>query len=196
MAPKNQDGKRLCATCNPYSKTVSAYDEKRVESRVNKFLCEKYSSEAFPIGTYAPFRSCGDNKRPDTILHFAEERHAFIIETDEHFHKEYDQSCEWSKILNHAQSLLQTFDLLYVTVIRFNPDAWKVAGKTTRYSFENRLRRLQEVIEECVSGKYRDRTFTFFQMFYPTDTMDDIVVEASAATVEAWFSKLQPEVCA
>ncbi len=189
-ARKNQDGNRLCATCNPYSRTVTLYDERRAESKVNKFLCDNYPSATFPIGTYAPFRSCGDIKRPDTILHFPAASHAFIIETDENCHNEYNNSCEWSKILNHAQSLLQTFDLHNVTVIRFNPDAWKVAGKTVNFSFKDRLELLKSVIERRMASG-GGRMFTVFHMFYPVAVAGGGVVESTPETVEARLSEVQ-----
>lgn len=194
-APKNKDGNRLCATCNPYSKTVSMYDENRAEMKVNKFLSELYPAETFPIGTYAPFRSCGDKKKPDTIMLFLREKHAFIIETDENYHKGYEPKCEWEKILNHSQSLHQSFELDKITIIRFNPDVWKVNEITTRFYFKERVKVLHDLIIKSLNSQ--DNSLYVFHLFYPVETKIEnpilknlAVRQSSQKEINNWIKEL------
>ncbi len=121
-------------------------------------------------------------------MHFESYSHGFLVETDENHHKEYNQPCEWSKILMHSQSLVQTFNVSKITVIRFNPDAWKVADVTTSFPFENRLNELRNVILNCLSAQ--DMRLAVFHMFYPCATVEDFVVQTEHSVVEEWFTEL------
>ncbi len=121
-------------------------------------------------------------------MHFENQRHGFLIEIDEDYHQNYTKTCEWSKILKHSQSLVQTFDLQSITVIRFNPDAWKVAGETRPFAFKNRLNELRNVIVNCLSAQ--DVRLAVFHMFYPCETVDDFVVQTEHSVVEEWFTEL------
>lgn len=53
-----------------------------------------------------------------------------IVETDEHCHQSYEISCEWAKALQHGQSALQTEGIKRVGFYRFNPNIFKVKGKS------------------------------------------------------------------
>ncbi len=163
--------------------------------KVNRYLCEIYTDKTYPIGTYAPFRQCGDNKRPDTIMYFKKQQHGFLIETDENHHDGYDQDCEWSKLMNHAQSLFQTFDVQKVTVIRFNPDVWKVDGEKVKVDLKDRLAKLKQLIDTCITSQ--NIIFKMFFMFYPAtaptqgSNIDDLAVhEVKGNRIEDVFSRL------
>ncbi len=165
---KDTEGVSVCASCNPNSATVLHYNETRAEMRVNRFLGREFPSETFPVGTYAPFSTCGDRGKPDTVMLFPTRRHNFLIETDEHHHSSYTEQCEWKKILNHVQSFLQSYDPQKVTVIRFNPDAWKVNGKAVRYKFEDRLTILKGVVAQSLETQ--ESFLEVHHLFYPTQS--------------------------
>lgn len=180
---RNRDGKRLCSTCNPYSRRRSLYDKNRPENKVNDYLA-KHFDQVYPVGTYAPFRTCEDQKKPDTIV--IETDLMAIVETDENAHENYLEICEWAKALNHGQSGLQTDGIARVAFIRFNPDTWKVAGSTVRFKFTERLEVLRDLIRELSSTQEDD--FTIHHCFYPRDD-DEKVVKTEKETLEYWIHR-------
>ncbi|KAJ3171377.1 hypothetical protein HDU87_008335 [Geranomyces variabilis] len=73
--------------------------------KVNTFLWSRFP-QTYPVGTYAPFRSCGDTRKPDAVVVLGDLM--VVVETDEDCHAEYELSCEWAKALQHGQSALMT----------------------------------------------------------------------------------------
>ena len=191
ISSKKIDGKRLCATCNPNSKTTQAYNENRAEMKVNRHLAETLPDfTVYAIGTYAPFKSCGDYKRPDTIL--VQNDFMAIVETDERAHDSpnYEISCEMTKALQHGQSALQSDNVHRVAFIRFNPDAWKVAGETVRMKLKEKLSDLSALIEKLFIEQTTDEPFVFYTMFYPGETTEDRIQKVAAEELDAWVEKL------
>lgn len=191
VSSKNADGKRLCWTCNPYSKATSVFDRDRKENRVNKHLAETLPEfTVYAIGTYAPFKACGDSKRPDTVL--TRQDFMVIVETDEHGHGNgnYEISCEMAKALQHGQSALLTPGISRVAFIRFNPDAWKVAGETQRMTFKEKLADLSALIEKLFREQTTDEPFTLITLFYPAPSTADRVQKVTAEVLNDWMEML------
>jgi hypothetical protein len=109
--------------------------------QINRFLAENFPL-TYPVGTYAPFRSCGDRKFPDTVVSAGDMM--FIVETDESSHEHYELSCEWAKALQHGQSALQTEGIARVCFVRFNPNDWRVEGRPVKYKMKERFEDLKQ----------------------------------------------------
>ena len=153
--------------------------------KVNKYLAQHYEN-VYPIGTYAPFRQCGDTKQPDTIL--IEKRVMAIVETDEHNHEKYELPCEFGKALQHGQSGLHTEGVDRICFIRFNPDTWRVNGKIVKMRFEDRLPYLKQAIDKAVNEQTED--FEMYHLFYPSESEDDKCVQVTSETLQSWFDEL------
>ena len=183
---KNKDGNRLCSTCNPYSKTVSLYDERRPEIKVGKALSECFPEETFPVGTYACFRSCDDTRKPDIILNFKEFRHMFNVEVDENNgHQNYETTCEWAKVLNHCQSMLQTDNTTKATTIRLNSSTWKVNGETVSIPLDKRIMALIDCIKHQLTTQ-KDQ-IEIIHLYYN----DHEIRSTSQEDIEKWISELR-----
>ncbi len=182
---KGLDGKRLCSDCNPNSMRRSLFDANRDEMKVNVYLCKRYDS-AYPIGTYAPFRACGDTKRPDSVVVVRDMM--FIIETDENGHVSYQINCEWAKALQHGQSALQTETIRRVCFIRLNSSAWRVNGQLQQCKLANRLECLGELIDKQVLEQ--TETYEMYKLFYPSQSQDDKCVQVTTAELQKWFEEL------
>ncbi|KAI9103182.1 hypothetical protein DFS34DRAFT_671390 [Phlyctochytrium arcticum] len=181
----------LCQFCNPRSQRRSVYDAGRAENQVNTYLAQNLEDTftTYAIGTYAPFRSCGNNKRPDKVVR--REDFMGIIETDENCHgdddRKYTTGCEWVKALGHGQSSLQTEGINRVAFFRFNPDAWTVDGKTKRCGWEIRMRLLKKLIIKA----FQDQTEAFIMsMLYYPSIEPNPVQEVSLEMIEEWMETL------
>lgn len=107
----------LCGYCNPESmkrqKTsemtlLKFLDDNKVEHVHNKSI-------GFECGSY----------RPDFLIDCG--THYIVVENDENQHETYEQECEIVRMINIEQALgLRTIFL------RYNPDAYKIDGETTR----------------------------------------------------------------
>jgi hypothetical protein len=100
---------------NPKTKRRGVYDETRDEMivicRLVDLLDDTFT--IVPIGSYAPFSACGNNKKPDVIIKHDFSATGIILEIDENCHRSYDSSCEYAKALNSAQLLLSTLSRSY-----------------------------------------------------------------------------------
>ncbi|TPX51072.1 hypothetical protein SeMB42_g01417 [Synchytrium endobioticum] len=149
LCKKTADGKRLCASCNPASATRSLYDDNRPDIKIAKHLAQVYG-QVYHVGTYAPFRTCDDKKKPDIVIRIGNQM--IIVEVDEFGHANYNSICEWSKLLMHIQSGLAMENVDSVVFIRINPHAWKVNDKTQRIKFEERVKWLANTIDSAVQS--------------------------------------------
>ncbi len=153
--------------------------------KVNAYLCKRYEI-SYAVGTYAPFRACGDNKRPDSVVIVGDLMS--IIETDENGHESYDISCEWAKALQHGQSALQTETIRRVCFVRLNSSGWKVNGQTQRYQLADRLEELGNLINKQVQEQ--KNTYEMYKLFYPSDSVEKKVIKVTAVELQKWFDEL------
>jgi hypothetical protein len=127
----------------------------------------------FEYQKYLPFKACG-------IV--SETAHAFIdfsilmpwgvvlLECDEDQHKFYDPSCDPRRDFDSCNSILQGTQHKAV-VLRYNPDAFKVAGITRRTSKKDRQKKLIEILKSWEEDPAPDLGFARFFLFY--DAADD-----------------------
>lgn len=181
---KTEEGRRLCSDCNPTSARRSLYDLSRPEMKVNRHLAEEFPG-TYPIGTYAPFRDCGDTKRPDTVVIIG--NLMAIVETDEGGHRQYEVSCEWAKALQHGQSAIQTEGVRRVCFVRLNPDAWRANGVLKNPPIADRLDDLVNLLRLQATDQEED--FTMFKMFYSNPT-GETCVQISKEELTLWFERL------
>jgi hypothetical protein len=173
---RNEEEKRLCQYCNPHSRASVEYGAK--ERMINEYLA-KHFPETYAIGTYAPFRSCGDYKRPDTIIKCGTT--LVIVENDEHHHRTYNLDCEWSKILQHIQSSMLTDGVEQILVIRFNPDEW-VGENGETDDIATRLEALRDLIQDRFENQ--ERFMEMYHMYYPGKKIEKVTDEDIALWID------------
>lgn len=91
------------------------------------------------IGTYPAFKDCGDKAQPDIVIQHKPTNQWVVFEVDEHYHRPYDTSCEWKKVLGHFQSILATDNATTAHFIRFNPDNFANQPSTFPKTLEAKL---------------------------------------------------------
>ncbi|KAJ3160946.1 hypothetical protein HDU86_008309 [Geranomyces michiganensis] len=153
--------------------------------KVNEFLCGRFP-QTYPVGTYAPFRSCGDNRKPDTVVSVGDLM--ATIETDEDGHGDYELSCEWAKALQHRQSALMTDGVKRVAFVRFNPSPWKVTGVTVRCALQSRMEVLGDLIQTLADTQ--TELSTLHKVFYPCTSKEDKCVAVTPEEIHGWFETL------
>ena len=125
---------------------------------------------------------CG-NYRPDIKIDCG--THFLIIEIDEDQHRQYDDKCELSRVLNIHQALG-----MRCVFLRYNPDVFRVQNKATIVQTNTRLklllqetrRHMEEIPEEEVS---------IYKLFYNNDS-GERVVRYNFST-EDLFEKVEEE---
>ena len=140
----------------------------------------------YHIGTYAPFISCGDYKKPDIIIRIG--TILVIVEVDEHYHRDYPQTCEWSKCMQHTQSALETDNVRNVIFIRFNPNGWQVRGETVVTPLETKMKVLKEHLDKQLT-KVEEHQLQVSYLYYPTEVEDPIDIK-SQEELEHWYGVL------
>lgn len=132
-----------CKGCNIYYVTQNEYCvycsdspyQKKFEKEVYDFLTENEYEFVFNKSVSSKLRF-----RPDFLFTF--DTHTLIVEVDEYQHNSYDVDEEVSRM-----ECIQTELDQNCIFIRYNPNSFKIKGKTKRPS--NRLETLRETIEDC-----------------------------------------------
>ena len=199
---KDEDGRRRCSYCSPYGRYNRQHQGKQVhssEALVGQLMMRYLSQDwtLYPVGTFAPFRACGDNQKPDYVLSHSSGLWC-DVEVDEEAHTRsftpgfYSNSCEMKKVLAHSQSLLSSEGCESAACIRINPDTWTVAGRVIERSLEERVRILVAHLHQLVSEKSA-RNRLFF-LFYPAaDGLTAEVREMPQSELLEWYSLLTDE---
>ncbi|KAI9101848.1 hypothetical protein DFS34DRAFT_433855 [Phlyctochytrium arcticum] len=178
-----------CQYCNLKSVRRSMYDKRRAEQQVNTHLAQALDSSfvVYPVGTYAPFSACGDDRKPDTVVR--KDDFMGLIETDENGHRSsrYTTTCEWAKALGHAQSGLQTEGVKRIGFFRINPDAWMVDGRKKECPLVDRMELLTTKIEEA--AKNQTKAFSMTILYFPSP-LDNPVQEVAQDVIDDWMDEL------
>jgi hypothetical protein len=106
---------------------------------------------------------CG-NYRPD--IKIDANTHIVIVEIDEDQHNQYDHSCEMARMFNIFQS-----EGMRCVFLRFNPDVFKINGKTKKVYKDTRLKILATKIKDSMNNIPED-DLTIYKLFY--DNTEDI----------------------
>ena len=117
----------------------------------------------FQYQHHIPFKACGLNSetkhaRLDFLV--ATEWGYVIIEVDELQHKSYDPSCDVRRDFDVAAAV--TLGSAHkLRILHFNPDAFRVDGKTRTTGKKDRIAKLLEALEEGEPAGF-DRVFLFY----------------------------------
>ena len=153
--------KKFCAYCNPNAKAKTREYEVVVYMEENfdkKFVHNKSTGNGV----------CG-GKRPD-ILYDAD-THFVIIEVDEDQHRQYEKSCEVSRMVDIYTSLgMRTI------FIRYNPDVIRINGKVHKIFKKNRMKVLLEKVKECINT-IPEKELTVYKLYYNCDDKKDLICE-------------------
>lgn len=177
---------KLCSYCDPNSK--ASRRSRREEEAVAEFLKKnKIRFEREVSISFKCFSDKEENSKKSARLDFVvynRKKKIFVIEVDENQHKSsiYSISCDIRRMLDVmcAVSIGSGTPPENVIWIRFNPNAYKLNGKTTRMKKkEERLKRLVSVLQdkddENRRKKKRKKTEKIIYMYY-----DSSFVPASA----------------
>jgi len=110
---------------------------------------------------------CHDTTKSHLRLDFIIIRNGtlFIIECDEFQHRDYEVSCENSRISNLLTALVMNGNTLPIFLIRFNPDGYKVNGVRGKVPLQQRYDHLKKYIENTPTPTI---AFSIHYMYYDT----------------------------
>jgi len=131
----------LCSYCNP---NTSKYQKTR-EMTVKKLL-----ESATDLGTHIHDKPVGGEcgkYRPDFLYDAV--THRVVVEVDEDQHRGYDPECERVRMINILGALG-----MRCVFIRYNPDTFKVDGKTVRVYEKKRHELLLKTIREYMKPSF------------------------------------------
>jgi hypothetical protein len=149
--------KYLCPYCRPAESRKHNKELKIVKYIQNhtKFdiIHDKISADNTTI--------CG-KYRPDILIEFSDRY--IIVEIDENQHKQYDESCEISR-------MHQIFEGLGISVvfIRYNPDPYKNGKKRKDPPFEKRMDKLINTIDKYKKKKLDEFQLRIKYLYYDKD---------------------------
>ena len=127
----------LCAYCNPSKR------QKTREIKI-KALLEATPDLGTPIHDKPIGGDCGKYRpdfRYDSLTHFV------VVEVDEDQHKGYDPECERIRMINIVQAVG-----MRCVFVRYNPDTFKIDGKTIRVYEKKRHDLLLRTIREWMTS--------------------------------------------
>ena len=158
---------------------------KQKELAVYQFLRD--AGVQFEYQHYLPFRGCG--LESETRCAFADfviykPWGVLILEVDEGQHSHQDASCDVRRDFDMAASVALG-SAQKIVVLRYNPDAYKVAGATRPTTAKVRRETLVKTIQELVEPAAFRRLF----LFYSKDSDD-----ASLPTIAAEWDPAAREV--
>ena len=150
----------LCFDCNPEKQKLKIRKEQVVADLFelkfpNHNLIRDKSSPDIKICT-------GKYVRPDFVLKLDDR--VIINEVDEHQHESYAEECEVTRLINISMS----YGGSPVIWFRFNPDAFKIDGKTQSVSQKTRLNQLVELIQKYIDLPLK-KLITVEYLFYSDD---------------------------
>ena len=199
---------KRCATCtllpakfiHPNSKTKQCLEcdpRIRAKTKQKEIVVKRVLEAAFKDDTvirelFVSFCGGGSDRtecgrtqslsaRCDFVLY--NEHAVVVVEVDEDQHKHYCRQREIARAQDIVVSLIQGGNPLPVTVIRFNPDAFKIDKKTRRIPSQIRHAKLVEVIRDGLKSNAPHHTWSLVYMYYDCDAdgllciMDDIPEE-------------------
>ena len=127
----------------------------------------------FEYQHHLPFRGCG--LESETTRAFADfvlyaSWGAIILEVDEHQHSHQDPSCDVRRDFDIAASVALGSQHKLV-ILRYNPDTFKVAGRTIRIPKTERHPKLLQLLHSLLQEE-PERSFQRLFLFYDRATED------------------------
>ena len=154
--------KRLCKYCDLQPESdFTCSNCKNVVNKKEYFIVrflKKHIQHKSINNSSSMLDACAKN-RPDIFYDLG--THCIIVEVDENQHKNYDESCECSRINNIVSGLGMT-----TIFIRFNPDQIKHKNKEIIMSHTERLQILIKVINDEINTHYDSFKVKLIQLFF------------------------------
>ena len=127
----------------------------------------------FEYQKHLPFRSCGlASETAGAFIDFSIQKHwgVILLECDEQQHSAYDPSCDVRRDFDSCASI--TLGSQHKAVIlRYNPDAFQIGGRTRRTTKKERQTKLIETLQAWDEDPALELGFARFFLFY--DAADD-----------------------
>lgn len=153
-----------CKTCNPSIESRGRYKEARIGAKLRKWADEGLIPHFSTWNKMIPGSSvkiCG-KVMPD----FSFELHdkAIVLEVDEFQHQrgDYNLRCE----LVRLQDIVNSYGMMPVHIIRYNPDFFKISGRRIYVAGEQRQRILLQRLQDALIEKDCGVHITIEYIFY------------------------------
>ena len=122
----------------------------------------------FDYQHHLPFRNCGlTSETAHAFIDFCIQKPwgAILLECDEQQHSIYDPSCDVRRDFDSCASIALGSQHK-VIVLRYNPDAYKIGGKTRYTTKKERQARLIEILNSWEEDPAPELGFARFFIFY------------------------------
>jgi hypothetical protein len=139
----------LCSYCTPNT----SKRQKTREMTVKKLL-ESATDLGTPIHDKPVGGECG-RYRPDFLYDAL--THFVVVEVDEDQHRSYDVECERIRMINIVQAVG-----MRCVFVRYNPDTFKISGKTIRVYEKKRHDLLLKTVRECMKSPISDIVYLYY----------------------------------
>jgi hypothetical protein len=159
---------------------------KRSELELHLILTK--AAVPFEFQKHLPFAACGlHSETKYCYIDFALPKPwgVVFLENDEHQHAERDPSCDVRRDFDAVASVALG-SAQKIIVLRFNPDAFKVDGKTRVTSKKARFERLLQVIDAWDADPYPELSFARAFLFY-----DHATGASLPAIAASWPAEVQ-----
>lgn len=142
--PKYRNYCTFCFTNRfPYDPLTSLIRKKSKENQVKEFINKEFKGFTHDKSIYTGQCDCSSRRRLD---HFKLiDNTLLVVETDEQQHKRYDSVDE--EIRYDDLFMIHSGKWIY---IRFNPDSYKIKGKTRNTKMSIRLQQLKKEIQKQI----------------------------------------------
>ena len=157
---------------------------KRKELDVHQAL--QKAGIAFDYQLRVPFAACGfTSETKYAVLDFSVTTSwgTIVLEVDEHQHASYPAACDVRRDFDIAASVaLGSAEKL--AILRYNPDCFRVAGKSFPVAQKTRLARLIQVIQGMPEPQGFKRFFLYYDVDIETAALPTVAKEWDAAVRE------------
>ena len=123
---------------------------------------KKLLESATDLGTHIHDKPVGGEcgkYRPDFL--YDATTHYVVVEVDEDQHDRYDHECERVRMVNILEALG-----MRCVFVRYNPDAFRIDGKTFKVSEKKRHELLLKTIRECMKPSFDSQTADVVYLYY------------------------------
>jgi hypothetical protein len=184
----------MCKGCAPTATTRARVREAKMAGRLLEWAAKGFLPKYTlwnKANQLADSTQCG-RYRPDFLFEWAEG--VLILEYDEQMHSDRAKRCELVRMAEVSHG----YGGRPVCWIRFNPDAFKLAGTTLFTTLKKREAVLLKLLQDKVGDADYDHFMTVCYVCYnkPQKTSEDDLVQTfkftSSAAYEAWVEATAP----
>ena len=143
---------------------------KNKELNLYEFL--QKAGVSFEYQMHLPFKGCGlGSETKYAYIDFCIQKPwgAIFLECDENQHSAYDPSCDARRDFDSCASMALGSQHK-VVILRYNPDAFKVAGITQWTSKKERQQKLIQILQTWEEDPVPDLGFARFFLFYDAES--------------------------